>query len=122
MLKAEGNSSWIGVTLPSDCLALQRDHIQCDKITDLFVYFDDDFTNDINKCAEQQSSETLEKDYQEDCLDHAVHYLLDTFLPMNMRFDFPDHKSRPIIGPLPEKWYKYFTQKWVAAHQLHVGM
>ena len=70
--KAEGNEAVIEVSQPSDCLLLQRDHVQCSQVEDLCVVFGYNFINKINGPPELQSPDTWKK---------AIHHLLDTYRP-----------------------------------------
>ena len=70
--EAQGNTATIDVNQPSDCLALQRDHIACTEVDDINVWFGYDFTSNINGTAHPESSEEWQK---------ALHHLLDTYKP-----------------------------------------
>ena len=72
---AEGNAAVIDVSQPSDCLLLQRDHVQCSRLDWLVVWFDYMFTNNINGTPEHQSPETWKK---------AIHHLIDTYRPSRL--------------------------------------
>ena len=70
IVRAEGNEALIEVSQPSDCLLLQRDHVQCSDLVLLVVLVDDSFINQINGPPELQSPYTWKE---------AVHHLLDTY-------------------------------------------
>ena len=70
--KADGTRVQVGVSQPSDCLLLQRDHVCCTKVDNLHVYFGDTFTETINGPSEHQPPETWQQ---------ALHHLLDTYKP-----------------------------------------
>ena len=72
IMKAEGNEAIIEVSQPSDCLLLQRDHVQCSHVDILNVWFDNSFTNNINGLPKLQSSDTWKE---------ALHHILDTYGP-----------------------------------------
>ena len=76
--RPEGNKAVIEVSQPSDCLLLQRDHVQCNYVEQLTVWFDDIFTNYVNGPPELQSPDT----YKE-----ALHHLLDTYRPSYLFLD-----------------------------------
>ena len=69
---AEKEEAKIEVVQPSDCLVLQRQHIDCKKIDQLSVYFESGFINMIYGQAQKQSSEIWKK---------ALHHLLNTYRP-----------------------------------------
>ena len=70
--KAQGNTAMIEVNQPSDCLALQRDHIACTEVDDIHVWFGYDFTSAVNGPSHPESSEEWQK---------ALHHLLNTYKP-----------------------------------------
>ena len=70
--KAQGNTAMIEVNQPSDCLALQRDHIACTEVDDIHVWFGYDFTSAVNGPSHPESSEEWQK---------ALHHLLNTCKP-----------------------------------------
>ena len=72
IISAEGNEAVIQVSQPSDCLLLQRDHVQCSHLEELTVCVGYDFTNNINGPPELQSPDTWKE---------ALHHLLDTYRP-----------------------------------------
>ena len=71
--RAQGNTARIEVNQPSDCLALQRDHIACTEVVDIEVWFGYDFTSNINGPSQPESSEEWQK---------ALHHLLNTYEPL----------------------------------------
>ena len=70
--RAEGTRADVDVSQASDCLLLQRDHVQCSHVDVLTVGFDYGLTNNINGLPEPQSPDTWKK---------ALHHLLDTYRP-----------------------------------------
>ena len=70
VIKVVDNNAWISLSQPSDCVFLQRE--KCSQVTDLTVYFDDGFTNDVNGPVEQQPHDTWKE---------ALHHLLNTYRP-----------------------------------------
>ena len=70
--RAQGDTATIDVNQPSDCLALQRDHIACTEINDIDVMFGYKFTSRVNGTAHHESSEEWQK---------ALHHLLNTYKP-----------------------------------------
>ena len=72
ILRSEGNVADIEVSQPSDCLLLQRDHVQCSHLQQLTVWFGYSFTNNMNGPPELQSPDTWKE---------ALHHLLDTYRP-----------------------------------------
>ena len=75
ILGAECNEAVIEVSQPSDCLLLQRDHVQCSCLEELNVWFDHRLTYNINGPPELQSPETWKK---------AIHHLLNTYRPSRL--------------------------------------
>ena len=71
--RAEGTRADFDVSQPSDCLLLQRDHIQCSHVYILTVGFDNRLTKNINGPPELQSPDTWKE---------ALHHLLDTYRPI----------------------------------------
>ena len=69
---AQGQTARIEVNQPSDCLALQRDHIACTEVVNIEVWFGYDFTSNINGTAQPESYEEWQK---------ALHHLLNTYQP-----------------------------------------
>ena len=70
--EAQGDTATIDVNQPSDCLALQRDHIACTEVACIKVSFGYGFTSNINGTAQPESSEVWQK---------ALHHLLNTYKP-----------------------------------------
>ena len=70
--RAQGNTATIEVNQPSDCLALQRDHIASTVIDDINVWFGYNFTSAVNGPSQPESSEKWQK---------ALHHLLNTYKP-----------------------------------------
>ena len=70
--KAQGQTATIEVNQPSDCLALQRDHIACNKVYGIDVWFGYNFTSKVNGPEYLESSEEWQK---------ALHHLLNTYKP-----------------------------------------
>ena len=70
--EAQGDTATIEVNQPSDCLALQRDHIACTEINDIDVWFGNKFTSTVNGPEHHESSEEWQK---------ALHHLLNTYRP-----------------------------------------
>ena len=70
--RAQGDTARIDVNQPSDCLALQRDHIACTEINGIDVWFGYKFTSAVNGTAHHESSEEWQK---------ALHHLLNTYKP-----------------------------------------
>ena len=71
IVRVEGNRADIEVSQPSDCLLLQRDHVQSIYVGELTVGFGYDFTNEI------QSPDTWKE---------ALHHILDTYRPTQFNF------------------------------------
>ena len=69
---AQGEKAKIEVNQPSDCLALQRDHIACTEVDDINVAFGYDFASKVNGPEHPESSEEWQK---------ALHHLLNTCKP-----------------------------------------
>ena len=69
---AQGNTANIEVNQPSDCLALQRDHIACTEVDDINVWFGSIFTSAVNGPSHPESSEEWQM---------ALHHLLNTYKP-----------------------------------------
>ena len=69
---AQGDTARIEVNQPSDCLALQRDHIACTEVDDINVWFGYNFTSNVNGPEQPESSEEWQK---------ALHHLLNTYKP-----------------------------------------
>ena len=72
ILGAECNEAVIEVSQLSDCLLLQRDHIQCNHVNSLTVWCGFSFMYNINGPPELQSPDTWKE---------ALHHLLDTYRP-----------------------------------------
>ena len=72
---AEGIEAIIQISQPSDCLFLQRNHVQCSHLESLTAAFGWDFTNIVNGPPELQSPDTWKE---------ALHHLLDTYRPTHM--------------------------------------
>ena len=70
--EAQGNTAAIQVDQPSDCLALQRDHIACTEVDDINVWFGYKFTSVVNGPSQPESSEEWQK---------ALHHLVNTYKP-----------------------------------------
>ena len=73
---------------PSDCLLLQKDHIQCASIDVLIVRFDEPSTYTINGPAHP---ETLE-DWQ-----NAIQHLLSTYQPQRAYVHFDDLRPPGVL-------------------------
>ena len=67
-----GNAATIAVNQPSDCLALQRDHIACTEVSGIDVWFGSIFTSAVNGPSHPESCEEWQK---------ALHHLLNTYKP-----------------------------------------
>ena len=70
--RARGDTARIKVNQPSDCLALQRDHVACTEVHSIDVWFGYKFTFEVNGKAQPDSSEVWQK---------ALHHLLNTYKP-----------------------------------------
>ena len=70
--RVQGKTAMIEVNQPSDCLALQRDHIACTEVEVIIVWFGYKFTSKVNGTAHPESSEEWEM---------ALHHLLNTYKP-----------------------------------------
>ena len=70
--KVHGDTATIVVNQPSDCLALQRDHIACTEVDDIHVWFGYQFTSVVNGPEQPESSEVWQE---------ALHHLLNTYKP-----------------------------------------
>ena len=69
--KADSSDAIIGVSQPSDCLLLHTDHVRCG-VGNLYVTFDNLFTNSVNGPSEQQPPDMWQE---------ALNHLLNTFRP-----------------------------------------
>ena len=78
ILRAEGNEAFIEVSQPSDCLLLQKDHVQCKHVEHFTVCVGYGFINNINGPPELQSPDTWKE---------ALHHLLDTYRPTCLYLD-----------------------------------
>ena len=76
--KAEGGLAHIKVSQPSDCLALQREHVVCTDILVIVVQFGDRFTSEINGPAQPESPEVWQT---------ALYHLLNTYEPKYCNID-----------------------------------
>ena len=72
IVKAQGQTARIEVNQPSDCLALQRDHIACTEVDSIFVWFGYKFTSENNGPEEHEPPEVWQT---------ALHHLLNTYKP-----------------------------------------
>ena len=72
--RAQGQTATIEVNQPSDCLALQRDHIARTEVDSIFVGFGSKFTSEINGPEYPESPEVWQT---------ALHHLLNTYRPRN---------------------------------------
>ena len=72
VIKAEGDEALIGVTQPSDCMALLRQHVVCSEGDCISVGFGYRFTLMINGPEKPESPEVWQT---------AVHHLLNTYQP-----------------------------------------
>ena len=72
VIRAQGDTATIEVNQPSDCLALQRDHIACTEINGINVMSGYKFTSTVNGPSHPESSEEWQK---------ALHHLLNTYKP-----------------------------------------
>ena len=72
VIRAQGESATIEVNQPSDCLALQKEHIACTEVDVIYVWFGYKFTSTVNGPAHHESSEEWHK---------ALHHLLNTYKP-----------------------------------------
>ena len=70
--RVQGDRAKIEVNQPSDCLALQRDHIACTEANDIHVWFGYKFTSNINGPSHPESPEVWQR---------ALHHLLNTYKP-----------------------------------------
>ena len=70
--KAEGDEANIDVTQPSDCMALQRQHVVCSEVDSIDVWFGYSLTSRINGPKHPESPEVWQT---------AVHHLLNTYQP-----------------------------------------
>ena len=70
--RAQGNRARIAVNQPSDCLALQRDHIVCTEVDSIEVWFGYEFTSQINGPEQPESPEVWQT---------ALHHLLNAYKP-----------------------------------------
>ena len=72
VLRAQGVTATIAVNQPSDCLALQRDHIVCTEVDGIDVWFGCKFTSEVNGKAQPESPEVWQT---------ALNHLLNTYKP-----------------------------------------
>ena len=70
--KAEDGTAHIKVSQPSDCLALQREHVVCTDILVIVVQFGDRFTSQINGPQHPEPPEVWQT---------ALYHLLNTYKP-----------------------------------------
>ena len=70
--RTQGDTATISVNQPSDCLALQRDHIACTKVDCIDVMFGYEVTSNIHGTAHPESCEEWQ---------NALHHLLNTYKP-----------------------------------------
>ena len=70
VIKADNGGVDIAVSQPSDCMALQRDHVACSQIKGIHVWFGDEFTSKINGPAQPESPKVWQA---------ALHHLLNTY-------------------------------------------
>ena len=70
--KAESDDATIEVNQPSDCMALQRQHVLCSEVDSIDVWFGYTFTSRINGPKQPESPEVWQT---------AVHHLLNTYQP-----------------------------------------
>ena len=71
--EADGNKADIEVNQPSDCMALQRQHVVCSEFDSIDVWFGYKFTFMINGPQQLESPEVWQT---------AVHHLLNTYQPL----------------------------------------
>ena len=71
-IRAQGNTVTIVVNQPSDCLALQKDHIACTEVDDINIWCGHNFTSKVNGPEQPESSEVWQ---------NALHHLLNTYKP-----------------------------------------
>ena len=88
VFEAVDTKAVIGASQPSDCLLLQRDHIQCASIDDLIVGFNATYLYPINGPAHP---ETLE-----DWLG-AIQHLLSTYQPQRVNMYFDDLRPPGVL-------------------------
>ena len=69
---AEGNEAHIQVSQPSDCLALERQHVCCHTLYHLDVWLGARYVTTINGSAKQQPIDTWKV---------VFHHLLNTYRP-----------------------------------------
>ena len=72
VVKADGLTAVIAVNQPSDCMALQRQHVVCSEVDSIDVLFGYKFTPKINGPEQPESPEVWQT---------AVHHLLNTYQP-----------------------------------------
>ena len=70
--KAESDDATIEVNQPSDCMALQRQHVVCSEVDSIDVLFEHKFTSRINGPKQPESPEVWWT---------AVHHILNTYQP-----------------------------------------
>ena len=74
VIKAEDDDAIIAVNQPSDCMALQRQHVVCSEVYSINVLFGNTFTSNINSSKQSESPEVWQT---------AVHHILNTYQPWN---------------------------------------
>ena len=72
IIEAQGRTARIEVNQPSDCLALQRDHIACSEVDSILVGFGYKFTSEINGPVQPELPEVWQT---------ALYHLLITYQP-----------------------------------------
>ena len=72
VIKAEGDNALLAVNQPSDCMALQRQHVLCSEVDSIDVWFGYRFTSRINGPVQPESPEVWRT---------AVQHLLNTYQP-----------------------------------------
>ena len=72
ILKAVDGKIQLAINQPSDCLALQRDHIVCTEVDIIDVWIGFKFTSSINGPEEPEPREVWQA---------ALHHLLNTYKP-----------------------------------------
>ena len=72
VIEADGLTAVIAVNQPSDCMALQRQHVVCSEVDSIDVWFGYRFTSQTNGPKQPESPEVWQT---------AVHHLLNTYRP-----------------------------------------
>ena len=89
----------IRVSHPSDCLVMQRKHVECPHIKHMTAGFGDFFMENVYGPLYEESPELFH---------HHIHHLLETFRPLNLKI--MNLMEIPLCDlNLDEKYMKYYN-------------